>query len=141
MRALNRPTPALGAHLMQTHQILAPPETHFRKATCEEVGCLNYRNGWAILTAGLDEGDLWQARNSGRRFIEQDTDAGRALVYEPGQPCFSQSEHRTRVDRPELYIARDGDWRGNPRGTAPTRFSGADAFADHLHTHLDKFEG
>jgi hypothetical protein len=138
-RELFRPTPVLPAEAMRTHQISAPAATHWRRATCAEVECSQYLNGWATPLAGLDEGDIWQAKNSGRKWVEVDTDAGPALVFEPGQPCFAAVTHRKRLDRPELFIARDGDWRGNPRGTDPLRFSGADSWADSLQTHLEKF--
>ncbi|WP_225840314.1 hypothetical protein [Streptomyces sp. NK08204] len=40
------------------------------------------------------------------------TDAGLTVFrFESGQRCFA--EHYTR---PEIYLVRDGDWRGNPTG-------------------------
>lgn len=139
-RPLNRVPPALPAGAMQTHQIAMPRATHWRSATCEEVDCEAYRDGWLLSLVGLDEGDIWQARNSGRRYRELDTDAGMVLVFEPGQPCFASISHYAPLDREPLFIARDGDWRGNPRSTEPVIFSGEDAFSDHLHTHLEKFD-
>lgn len=137
---LLRPPPSLPAGMMQTHQILAPTETHWRKATCAEVACPHYLNGWMLHTNGLDADDIAAAKTSGRRFRAESGDTGEVLVFEPGQPCFRASTHQVRLERPELFIARDGDWRGNPRGTDPTRFSGADAWTDSLHTHLEQFE-
>ncbi len=139
-RPLNRVTPKLPAAAMLTHEMAAPLATHWRKATCEEVNCPEFLNGWMLPLAGLDDGDIWQARNSGRRYREQPTDAGPVLIYEAGQPCFRESTHRLPLDRPPLFIARDGDWRGNPRGTDPVIFSGADPFVDHFNTHMERFE-
>lgn len=138
-RPLNRVMPKLPAAAMLTHEVAAPLATHWRRATCEEVNCPEYLNGWMLALNGLDEGDIWQARNSGRRFREQPTDSGPVLIYEAGQSCFRSFTHRLPVDRTPLFIARDGDWRGNPRETQPTVFSGADPFIDHMNTHLEKF--
>lgn len=142
---LFRPTPALPAGDMQTHQIAAPMATHWRPASCEELACLDYLHGWAVPLAGKDEGDLWQLEHCGRRYRRGELPGyGEAYIYEAGQPCFRASEHRTRTDRPELFIVRRGDWRVTAREAAQagqlTRFSGADAWADHLHGHLDKFK-
>lgn len=139
-RPLNRIEPTLPAAAMQTHAMIAPLRTHWRRATCEEAGCEQFAKGWMLPLTGLDEGDIWQAKNSGRRWIEQPTDSGPVLIFEAGQPCFAASTHRVPADREPIFVARDGDWRGNPRGTEPTIFSGVDPFADHLHTHLEKFE-
>jgi len=135
---LFRPKPELPAGQMRTHHILAPAATHWRKATCEEVGCLAYQHGWSLALTGLDEDDIWQARNAGRSYREETGDAGPMLVFEPGQPCFRTSTHRIRIDRPEIFLVREGDWRGNPRKIEPTTFSGADAWADSLHTNLSQ---
>lgn len=144
MRPLNRITPQLPAHAMQTHHILAPVETHWRAATCEEVGCLNWRHGWMLPMTGLDEGDLWQLRNSGRRFREEPTDSGPVMVFEAGQPCLKASTHRIRIDRPELYVVQRGDWRiplqAAVQAGQATRMSGPDAWVDHMHTHLERVQ-
>jgi hypothetical protein len=144
IRPLNRIDPALPVTAMMTHAIVAPLTTHWRKATCEEVGCLDHRNGWGLNTAGLDDSQIWTAKNSGRRFIvEHDSDGAEVLMFESGQPCFRESEHRIRRDREELFIARSGDWRGNPDGThvKPLVFSGADSWKDSLNTNLDRCRG
>lgn len=137
-RPLFRPTPKLPVQAMQTHHILAPTSTHFRRATCEEIGCLPFHHGWVLPLEGLDEGDIWQARNAGRRYHQQTNEDGAHFLYfEAGQPCFRAATHTKRVDRPELFIVRNGDWRGSD-GEEPIRFSGADAWADHLGTSLDR---
>lgn len=139
-RELNRVPPKLPAAAMLTHLVAMPLLTHWRRATCEEIGCLAHRYGWTLQRAGLDDEDMALLRASKRRFREELGDGGSLLVFEAGQPCLKASEHRVQMDRPPLFIARDGDFRGNPRGTDPIVFSGADPFADHLHTHLDQFE-
>lgn len=140
IRPLNRPEPVLPVTKMVTHAILAPIATHWRKATCAEVGCLHHHHGWALKTAGLTEQAIAAAKASGRRYrAEQDEHGAEILVFEAGQPCFKASEHRVRIDRPELFIQRPGDWRGNPdAGSKPLIFSGADAWRDSLGTTLDR---
>lgn len=137
-RPLFRPDPTIPASGMRTFEIAAPLDTHWRKASCVEVGCLDHQYGWMIALTGLDDADREMARGSGRRYTEDQDDAGPVLIFAAGQPCFRASTHRIRLDRPELFISRDGDWRGNPRGTAPTVFSGPEPWADSLHTKLDE---
>lgn len=142
-RPLNRPVPKISVENMMTHAIFAPLGTHWRKATCEETGCLDYRNGWGldITSAGPVAADA--AKRSGRRYRSMRAENGdEHLIFEAGQPCFKASEHRVRVDRPELFVCRSGDWRGNPDGNvAPLVFSGADAWKDSLGTALDRCQG
>lgn len=139
-RPLNRVQPVLPAAAMLTHEIAAPLATHWRKATCEEVGCPAFLYGWKLELTGLDAGDIWQARNSGRRYREQPSDSGPVLIFEAGQPCFASFTHRLPADRPPIYVAKGGDWRGNPLETEPVIFSGEDPFIDHFNTHMERFE-
>jgi hypothetical protein len=139
-RPVFRPEPRIPVQGMQTHHILAPVQTHWRQASCEEVGCLAFHHGWVLPLEGLDEGDIWQARYSGRRYHQQTNEDGKVFLhFEAGQPCFRASTHQKRLDRPELFIVRSGDWRGTDRTQDPIRFSGPDAWADHLGTHLEQF--
>jgi hypothetical protein len=114
-----RPNPIMPAHAYKTYEWVAPLGTHFRKATCADAACPAYLNGWRVRVETLTPELLHTAKTAGRKFVEQRvTDSETWLVFEAGQPCFRASEHRVRVnDRPPLYIVRDGDHRGNPRGT------------------------
>ncbi len=61
--------------------------------------------------------------------------------FPPGQPCFR--EHRVPVGRPELYIVRDGDHRGNPTGTIRTHTRPehwVEDFAEHQQALHDAHE-
>lgn len=112
MIQLNRAEPNLPAHAYQTFTIQAPAATHFRRASCPEVGCSNYLNGWRVRVESLPPDLLHAAKTSGRRFVEQSVAEGETwLVFEAGQPCFRASQHRTSVGRPPLYAVRGGDWR------------------------------
>jgi hypothetical protein len=108
----------MGPDAYKTYAVVSPLSTHFRPASCEEIGCPHYLNGWRVRVEGLSPQDIHAAKNSGRRWVEQRVAEGETwLVFEAGQSCFRVSTHRTRMDRPPLYVVRDGDHRGNPRGT------------------------
>lgn len=108
---------------MQTFQIIAPKETHTRVATCEEVECRAYLNGWKMqIDLGTELGQR-QAHyikySSGRAYtVESQREGLVTLLFKPDQPCFT--EHRVRLARPEIFRVKGGDYRGNPLKT-PTR--------------------
>jgi hypothetical protein len=108
---------------MQTFAISAPKETHTVPATCEEVECPQYARGWQMkIDLGTPLGQQ-QARyikySSGRSYkIVEQRDGLVTLEFKGGQPCFR--EHRKRIDRPEKFLVKGGDFRGNPLRT-PTR--------------------
>ena len=119
IRKPNRIAPAVGAEHMQTFAIQAPTETHWRRATCEEVACDQAARGWRMVLDLQTEMGMRQARyikhHSGRRYeIAEQRDGLVTLVFAGGQECFQ--EHRVRIDRPEKYLVKGGDFRGNPRG-------------------------
>jgi hypothetical protein len=110
--SLNRIEPALPAYAFRTFRISAPVSTHFRKATCAEVDCPNWLNGWRVRVESLTPDLLHTAKTSGRRYREERPAEGTTwLVFEAGQPCFRAAEHRTPLGKPELYLVRDGDFR------------------------------
>lgn len=135
-----RIVPQVPAHLYKTYEITSPISTHYRTGTCEEAGCLAHQRGWQT---SVDEStDLGQRQAhyirtmSGRRFTERRTELGlTAFLFEAGQKCFA--EHKVSLERPELYVVRGGDWRGNPRREV-RRHSGPDSwlndFAQHQQT-------
>lgn len=135
--------PAMGVGAYKTYQLTAPLRTHWRAATCQEVDCPNYLNGWRIRVEHLDAQLLHTARNSGRRYREMPVQEGETyLVYEAGQPCFQASQHRVPNGRPELYLVRDGDHRGNPTGFVMQHSSAAawtDDFGEHQERLADRF--
>lgn len=123
MRPANRITPRMDPRYVQTFQVTAPKSTHTKPATCEDVECKAYANGWKmVLDLGTELGQR-QAHyikySSGRSYrVESQQDGLVTLVFRAGQPCFA--EHRVRTDRPEVYRVKGGDYRGNPLRT-PTR--------------------
>lgn len=139
-RPLNRVDPRLPPRANVTYQLHAPVRTHWRKATCEEFGCLAHHNGWRVRLEGLPPEQVHAARTSGRRFTELRVAEGETyLVFEAGQPCFRASGHRVRVGRPEIYVVRGGDYRrylGDHR-----RFEGRDApahWVEHFAENQDR---
>jgi hypothetical protein len=135
----------MGPESYKTYTIHAPLSTHFRRATCEEIGCPNYLKGWQTRIEGLPAELLHAVRNSGRKYTELRVTEGETwLVFEAGQSCFQTTKHRTRIDEPELYIVRDGDHRGNPRGTKDRLHQRPadwrDDFAEHQQGLADAYQ-
>ena len=129
------PTPSLPAHRRKTYAITAPPATHTRPAkSCAEVDCDAHLFGWdTILPADDPRCDL--VRLSGRAFTEhREGDGLVTFRHPPGQNCYRLAEHRVPLDRPALYVVRDGDWRGNPTGRQRVHVNGdewVEDFAEH----------
>lgn len=137
----SRIDPKLPMQAMQTYQVVAPAATHFRPATCAEVDCPHYLHGWHSPIDERTELGQRQAhyiRNqSGRRYTEDRHQVpGLTLfTFEAGQTCFQQ--HQMRLDRPEIFLVRDGDWRGNPTGQT-RRHAGPDDWVDDFANHQQK---
>lgn len=142
MRPINRLAPKLPPQAMKTYGVVAPLETHWRTATCAEVECPAYRNGWKTV---IDSGTELGARqlnyirlHSGRKYNDA-TELNTTMVtllFPSGQKCFQQ--HRVRTGRPDIFIVRDGDWRGNPRGTPIIKHKNAENWLDDFANHQDR---
>lgn len=125
----------------KTYSIKAPLSSHFRVGTCEEAGCPNYLNGWKSVIQESNDLGQQQAhyirKQSGRKFTESRDAFGLTVFeFEAGQTCFQ--EHQVRVDRPELYVVRDGDWRGNPRGTQARVHTSPELWLEDFAEHQDQ---
>ena len=129
MRPLFRPDPVGPAAAYKTYEIRSPRSTHWRPATCEQVDCAAYLHGWSTTVdtgTELGQGQAYYIRKqSGRSFQEEpavfdftDSPGLVAFVFPPGQRCFRSDTHRIRLTRPEIFVVRGGDWRGNPAGTS-----------------------
>lgn len=123
----------------RTFQVSRPLSSHWRRATCEEVQCSNFLNGWrtyidVTTDLGKEQADYIR-RHSGRSFTEETATDGRtAFTFAAGQACFAADGHRTPLEREGIYIARGGDWRGNPTGEKRVHARPADwveEFAEH----------
>jgi hypothetical protein len=115
MQMVNRIDPNLPVSQYQTYSITAPTDSGI-VAACEQVGCAAWLNGWDSVIDERTELGQQQAAyirgQSRRTFREQKRGDGLTVFrFESHQRCFE--EHRTR---PEIYLVRDGDHRGNPTG-------------------------
>lgn len=120
MRPLNRPDVHLPVTSMQTYSIKSPTSTHARPATCAEINCAEWRNGWiTVLPTGSDNDRLLRRACVGqvdgyRRHFTASHDGGMTTFrFEAGQRCLSTTKHVVALDRPEIYVVRGGDWRGS----------------------------
>lgn len=132
--------PQLPSQHFKTYEIVAPLQTHFRKATCAEVECAAYVNGWVTrVPVGSQAEQYIRSGGSGRRFTETTTidSAEREFVFEPGQQCFASDKHRVPLEREPLYIARGGDARGNPMRERRVHTRASD-WQEDFAGHLDR---
>jgi hypothetical protein len=132
-------SPLMPAASYKTFAVVWPSATHWRSATCEEVGCRAWAYGWTTtVPAGSRLEHL--VRTSGRHPTSEHTnpDGTISFVFAAGTACFESAGHRIRVRPEPLYVVRDGDWRGNPRGTTPRRHANARDFVDDFATHQDR---
>lgn len=128
--------PLAGPGAYQTYRILAPVSTHWRAATCAEVGCQAHANGWVTILPRTDLERIRLVEQSGRRYVRTDLDGGLVeFRFEAGQSCFEVSTHRIRVDRDPMFLRQGGDWRGNPTGVQPYVHTRAEDWADDFATH------
>lgn len=132
---INRIPPQGTPDLYKTYSLSAPPATHFRPATCEEVNCPHFLNGW---TTRVDVSTELGQRQSA--YIEADrtrmwaANVEGVLVdytFPPGQKCFRAASHRAPLDREPVYRIAEGDhrWRGRVQTLAER--SWLDDFGEH----------
>lgn len=138
--------PALPAQHFKTYEIIAPLSTHYREATCEEVECVNFVNGWkTIVPSDSPQAQYIRSGASGRRFLESRTDNDLAeFVFSAGQRCFASNTHRLPLERDPLYVVRGGDARGNPLRERRVHARAEDwreDFAESLDKHRNTREG
>lgn len=137
--------PKIGPENYKTYQIVAPIKTHYRDATCHEVDCRAFAAGFRSRIDTSTDLGVRQAKyienSAGRKFTR--TQAGPIVTYDfpAGQRCFTA--HRVPLEREPLYVVREGDYRGNPRGIQPvTRraVDWVDDFATHQQNIADRRE-
>lgn len=138
MQRMNRIQPQGRVQDYKTYQIVSPLSTHWRVATCAEVDCPHYLNGWRVRVEGLPADMLHTARTSGRKFAELHVSENENwLVFEAGQPCFRAQLHRKLLDKQEIFVVRDGDWRGNPTGNV-RRHTRPEHWVEDFDEHQDR---
>lgn len=120
----------------QTYRVSSPLATHFRPASCADVDCPHYLNGWQTMVPADSPQAEYIRAGCGRRFTEERTPDGLArFVFEAGQACFEQ--HMAPLGREPLYLVRHGV-TGNSRPLRAHTNQGS--FVDDLRSHLERIE-
>lgn len=137
---LNRPRPRLPVTAVKTYAIASPLATHWRPATCAEVGCERHRDGWqTVCDERTDVGArrAYLIRHDRTRGHKEHKDPSGVTVFKfpPGQRCFQAGQHRMQY-RPEIYVVRGGDWRGVTN--EPYRHRRAADWVDDFANHQDR---
>lgn len=136
-------TPRLGPEHQATYKIWTPhtPE-YFERVSCEEYGCAAGERGWKTIideSTGLGIKQAFYIRKqSGRKFTEIRLPSGLTeFSFPSGQNCFAAHEMRIE-DRPEIYLVKGGDKRGNPRGTPDRVHTKAEHWVEDFQENSDK---
>lgn len=132
--------PAMPAAAYKTYAIQAPLATHWNVTTCADADCAAHALGWDSLIDERTELGQRQAhyirKESGRKFTEElQPDGLTRFAFEAGQKCFAQ--HNGRNMRPERFVERDGDFRGNPTRRR-REFARPDEWVESFAEHQDK---
>ena len=135
-----RPDPAMSVTDYKTYQIKQPKTAHTRIASCEAAGCPNYEFGWRTVVPINSPQSDYIRNKSGRRFREVVEDGQCVFTFYPGQQCFTQ--HHV-ADRPQFFLVKDGDHRGNPTGRQRLHSQGkywVEDFAEHQAKLAEQIE-
>lgn len=153
-----RIVPKMPASAYKTYALSLPKQTHYRKATCQEVEqqctsllsgsiehgtavfcgeshCGPYMHGWVTyvdVSTDLGQRQAYYIRmHSGRSFTTSmvaKQESAIRFTFPPGQQCFA--DHQVPLERDPFFIVRGGDWRGNPRGEMRSHVRAADWVED-----------
>jgi hypothetical protein len=123
----------------KTYTVARPEATHWRPATCAEVECGAWANGWATTVPSASPQAQYIRAKSGRAFTERAEGTSVVFLFKPGQRCFASDGHRLPVEREPLFIVRDGDYRGNPSGWR-MRHSSGQAWVDDFGEHQQRLK-
>lgn len=132
--------PKMPTGAYKTYAVRSPLKTHYRSATCQEIECEAYLNGWQLRVEELSPALLYTAQHSGRRFKEVRVSSNETyLVFEAGQPCFASNTHRKSLERPEFYFVGRGDHRSFSTRRA-SQFNRPEDWLDDFSSHLDRIQ-
>ena len=101
------------------YEVATPHATHRRAASCKEVECIGWLEGWRILVdttiqLGKDQRDYFVSGRSKRRFTQLSMPNGKILfTFDAEQTCFRQERdahiHSISLDRsPNMRINGGG---------------------------------
>lgn len=138
----------------RTFQIASPRQTHTRPATCAEAGCAAYQGGFNVVCPPTPQGRAWfyairqhcrpaaarlapaVAARITRRYVQTTgPDGSVTFTFPAGTPCFTA--HRVSLERPELFIVRGGDVRGDPRREEPRLHTRPELWVEESAEHLE----
>ena len=126
----------------RTYGLSMPLKTHWRRATCAEVSCLQYLNGWVSTfdlstDLGAKQYHFCSREDRDRSFTEERTALNLVrLSYPAGTPCFRRGQHQVPLERPARLIVAHGDWRGFLG--APRVHARAQDWVEDFSLHADK---
>jgi hypothetical protein len=141
MIRLNRIEPTLPPDAFRTFSVNMPLATHWRRATCEEVGCEAFLCGWVttVPPESREYADLARAcrgeidgfrRGAAPGSPETTPEGFLRFTFPPGQPCLRASSHKIHNDEMPVFQHRGGDWRATT-GRVVTH-STAESWRDEL---------
>lgn len=133
---INRIAPVGPAGAYKTYMV-GTPKVYQRQVTCEEFGCLNFRNGFKVPVPAGPSHQAYLIKTSGKPYtVEEGEDGTKFAVFPPGTKCFAEITHKV-ASGPELYVVRGGDWRGNPTGYKRVH-KRPDDWVEDFQEHTDK---
>lgn len=125
---VTRLCPDLPPQHFATYEMRLPKATHMVPATCEDAGCEAWHSGFVLTVdvsteLGRRQHDYLAADKTRPFHIQRLSEHLIKFVYKPGSECFNVTEaagvrarHAIPSGRPPVFIARGGDFRGNPTG-------------------------
>jgi len=136
---VQRIQPSMPVQAVETFGIQSPLDTHFKSVSCEVAECVRNRDGWrTVLDTSTVEGAKqakWIIDFSGRKYTKVEQGPVVTFTFGPAQQCFQR--HKQPLGRPELYLVRGGDWRGNPMGTV-RQHTRPEFWLEHSAISLDR---
>lgn len=111
MQKIFRPKPVGPPNAYETFRVAQPLSTHYRRATCAEIDCKAYREGWTFKLDQIDAQMMHVIKQSGKRYRRQELGNDVYLVFEPGQACFAARSHTIPLQRPPFFFRGKGDHR------------------------------
>jgi hypothetical protein len=92
---------------MTTHwRATRPQDSHWREASCQEVGCGQYLNGWQTVLPANNFANIDYIKRSGLGFREESEGQLVRFIFESGQECFKgrAGGHRVPVERDPILF-------------------------------------
>lgn len=133
--------PLMGPDRYKTYGFARPLKTHWQQASCEDIDCQFFLEGWVTVvdeSSDLGQKQAYYIRHDrSRRYSESRNEAGLiCFTFPPGQRCFGSGSHRQpREILPRFYV-KNGDWRIKE---PPSRFhSTPEQWVEDLSEHQDR---